>query len=155
MTVFEGFEEIVQEDYPLGEMTTFGVGGRCAYLLRPRTEDELHQVLERCDAKGLDVRAIGRGSNILVRDEGVSGAVVQLDAKGFGQVAITEDLLRAGAATDVRAAPRHKTGFLARVFGIETVAETADAISRAEKTTVAAPTKPPKRKKKKIRRRRR
>ena len=102
MTVFEGFEEIVQEDYPLGEMTTFGVGGRCAYLLRPRTEDELHQVLERCDAKGLDVRAIGRGSNILVRDEGVPGAVVQLDAKGFGQVAITEDLLRAGAAVRLR-----------------------------------------------------
>jgi len=102
MTVFEDFEEIVREDFPLGEMTTFGVGGTCEYLLRPRTEDELHAVLERCDAEGLEVRAIGRGSNVLIRDEGVPGAVVQLDAKGFGDIAITEDLLRAGAAVRLR-----------------------------------------------------
>jgi sporulation protein YlmC with PRC-barrel domain len=68
----------------------------------------------------------------------------------FGQDAI---LLRAGASSDVRAAPRHKNGFLARVFGIETVAETADAISRAEKTAVPAPAQITRRKKKKTRRR--
>jgi len=102
MTVFKGFDEIVQADYPLGEMTTFGVGGRAEYFVRPRTEDELHGVIERCEAEGLDVRAIGRGSNILVKDEGVPGAVVQLDAKGFGDVAISEDLVRAGAAAPLR-----------------------------------------------------
>jgi uncharacterized protein YrrD len=81
------------------------------------------------------------------------GRMVKIEPRHavFGQDAI---LLRAGAASAVRAAPRHKTGFLARVFGIETVAETADAISRAEKTTVASPSAP-KRKNKKIRRRRR
>jgi uncharacterized protein YrrD len=51
----------------------------------------------------------------------------------FGQDTI---LLRVGAATQVRTAPRHKPGFLARVFGKETVQETAGAISRAEKTSV-------------------
>jgi uncharacterized protein YrrD len=86
------------------------------------------------------------------------GRMVSIDPRHavFGQDAI---LLRAGASSAVRAAPRHKTGFLARVFGIEAVAETADAISRAEKTTVATPatsrSDAPKRKKKKIRRRRR
>jgi len=102
MTAFKGFEEIVQEDYPLGGMTTFGVGGRCEYFIRPRSEDELRRVLERCDAEGLDVRAIGRGSNVLVKDEGVPGAVVQLDPKGFGDISVTEDLLRAGAAARLR-----------------------------------------------------
>ncbi len=102
MTVFKDFDEIVQPDFALGAMTTFGVGGTCEYLLRPRTEEELRGVLQRCDAEGLEVRAIGRGSNILVRDEGVPGAVVQLDAKGFGDISITEDLLRAGAAARLR-----------------------------------------------------
>ncbi|MFO8014588.1 MAG: UDP-N-acetylmuramate dehydrogenase [Phycisphaerae bacterium] len=102
MTVFKEFDEIVQTDFPLGEMTTFGVGGTCEYLVRPRTEEELRGVLQRCDAEGLEVRAIGRGSNILVRDEGVPGAVVQLDPKGFGDISITEDLLRAGAAVRLR-----------------------------------------------------
>jgi len=102
MTVFKEFDDIVQADFPLGAMTTFGVGGTCEYLLRPRSEEELQGVLERCDAEGLDVRAIGRGSNILVRDEGVPGAVVQLDDKSFGDIAITEDLLRAGAGARLR-----------------------------------------------------
>jgi len=102
MTRFKGFEEIVHEDYPLGEMTTFGVGGRCEYFIQPRTEDELRKVLEQCDGKGLGVRAIGRGSNILVMDEGVPGAVVQLDPKGFGGVSICEDLVQAGAGARIR-----------------------------------------------------
>ena len=80
------------------------------------------------------------------------GRMVKIEPRHavFGQDAI---LLRAGASKEVRAAPRHKTGFLARVFGIETVTETADAISRAEKTTMAS--SPPPKRKKKIRRRRR
>jgi uncharacterized protein YrrD len=93
----------------------------------------------------------------LVVEIGLSeGRLVSIDPRHavFGQDAI---LLRAGASSDVREAPRHKTGFLARVFGIEAVAETADAISRAEKsTTTVAPAKPPnKRKKKKVLRRKR
>jgi UDP-N-acetylmuramate dehydrogenase len=41
---------------------------------------------------------VGRGSNILVRDEGVKGAVIQLDEESFGRIAFEEDLCRAGAA---------------------------------------------------------
>jgi sporulation protein YlmC with PRC-barrel domain len=79
--------------------------------------------------------------------------VVKIDPRHavFGQDAI---LLRVGAASQIRPAPRHKTGFLARVFGIETVQETAGAISRAEKTTVPAERKPPAKPKKGKRRKR-
>jgi UDP-N-acetylmuramate dehydrogenase len=98
MTVFKGLEGIVQADYPLGKATTFGVGGPAQYFVRPRTEAELREVLVRAQAAGVEVRAMGRGSNLLVRDEGVRGAVVQLDAEVFGKIAVEEDLLRAGAA---------------------------------------------------------
>ena len=102
MTLFKGLEEIVQENVPLGPLTTFGVGGPVEYFIRPRTEAELRDVVGRCADKGLALRAIGRGSNILVRDEGVPGAVVQLDPKAFGQITIEEDLLRAGAAAPLQ-----------------------------------------------------
>jgi UDP-N-acetylmuramate dehydrogenase len=98
MSVFKGLDAIVQPDFPLGAATTFGIGGKAAYFVRPRTEDELHEVLARCEKAGIEVRAMGRGSNLLVCDEGVRGAVVQLDAEGFGRIAVEEDLLRAGAA---------------------------------------------------------
>jgi len=110
MTIFKGLEEIVQKDQPLGPLTTFGIGGPADYLVRPRTEEELRDVLERCEKAHLEVRTIGRGSNVLVRDQGVKGVVVQLDPQAFGQMTIEEDLVRAGAAAPlqevVRAAAR-------------------------------------------------
>ena len=98
MTLWKGLKEIVQRDFALGAMTTFGVGGQAEYFLRPRSDEELGEVLRRCAEKGMEVRAIGRGSNTLVRDEGVGGAVVQLAPEAFGGIAIKEDLLCAGAA---------------------------------------------------------
>ncbi len=102
MAIFKGLDDIVTRDAPLGRMTTFGVGGHAEYLVRPRTEDELHEVLHRCDAEGVPVRALGRGSNLLVRDEGVSGAVVQLVGKAFSRIDVEGDLVRAGAAAPIR-----------------------------------------------------
>ena len=68
MNIFQGLEPIIQRDFPLGEMTTFGVGGSAEYFARPRSENELHDLLARCEKHGLEVRTIGRGSNILILD---------------------------------------------------------------------------------------
>lgn len=122
MTLFKGLEKIVQTNYPLGLNTTFGIGGSCEYLVRPRSEDELREVLRRCDDDQVAVRALGMGSNLLVRDEGVPGAVVQLDPAAFGQITIEGDLLRAGAATPlpkvVAAAARAKLSGIECLVGI-------------------------------------
>jgi len=122
MTTFKGLEDIVRKDFPLGSMTTFGVGGKARYFVRPRTEDELRETVERCAKKGLSIYAIGRGSNVLVRDEGVKGAVIQLDPKGFGRIGVEEDLLRAGAAAPlskvVAEAARHSLSGIECLVGI-------------------------------------
>lgn len=72
MKIFKGLEEVVEKVFPLGEMTTFGVGGSAEYFIRPRSEEALADVLARCNKAGIEVRAVGRGSNLLVKDEGVS-----------------------------------------------------------------------------------
>ena len=122
MTIFKGLETIVQKDFPLGPMTTFGVGGKARYFVRPRTEDQLRETIERCGKKKLDIHAIGRGSNVLVRDEGVKGAVIQLDPKAFGRITIEEDLLRAGAAAPlpkvVAEAARHSLSGVECLVGV-------------------------------------
>ena len=122
MTIFKGLEDIVQKDFPLGPMTTFGVGGKARYFVRPRTEDQLRETIERCGKKKLDIHAIGRGSNVLVRDEGVKGAVIQLDPKAFGRITIEEDLLRVGAAAPlpkvVAEAARHSLSGVECLVGI-------------------------------------
>jgi len=122
MATFEGLDEVVDRDYPLGSKTTFGVGGTCKYFARPRTEDELAEVLGQAEKAKLQVRVFGWGSNILVRDEGVPGVVVQPDLKGFGQVEVEDDLLRAGAAARlpkvVEAAARNRLSGIECLVGI-------------------------------------
>jgi UDP-N-acetylmuramate dehydrogenase len=98
MKRFQGFEEIVTANQLLAPLTTFKLGGPAEYLVRPHTEEELKGVLLRCAEEEVPVFVLGAGSNVLVPDEGVKGAVIQLEATGFGALAIEENLVRVGAA---------------------------------------------------------
>jgi UDP-N-acetylmuramate dehydrogenase len=83
---------------PLAPGTWFRVGGPAELLFQPGDADDLAGLLAALPAD-VPVAVIGVGSNLLVRDGGVSGIVVRLSAKGFGQVSAEPGLrIRAGAA---------------------------------------------------------
>jgi UDP-N-acetylmuramate dehydrogenase len=67
--------EIIEANAPIE--TWFGVGGGADTLARPRTEDELVDVLRMF--AGQKVRVLGEGANLLVHDDGVDGLVVSLE----------------------------------------------------------------------------
>ena len=69
----------IEEGIPLARMTTVGIGGPARALARPRTLAELEEVLAWAGERGLDVRPIGLGSNLLAADAGVDALVVRLD----------------------------------------------------------------------------
>jgi UDP-N-acetylmuramate dehydrogenase len=73
------------------------IGGPAQFLVRPRNPDELLEVVRYCHDEQIPVRVLGGGSNVLVRDEGVSGAVIQLIGEAFGQVSIDGTTVQAGA----------------------------------------------------------
>lgn len=60
----------------LGPRTTLGVGGPAAYLIEPRSRDELMLAVRELGAAGLPFRLLGHGSNLLVADEGVPDVVI-------------------------------------------------------------------------------
>jgi len=117
MNVFKGFEEIVERDKPLAPMTTFKIGGPAEYFLEPHSEEELKAVAERCAEAELPMRVLGNGSNILVPDEGVKGAVIRLDAKQFSGFSNEEELARAGASLSLSKLVRGAAE--ARLSGLE------------------------------------
>ena len=83
---------------PLAAGTWFRVGGPAELLFQPADQDDLAAVLAALPT-AIPVTIIGVGSNILVRDGGVSGLVVRLSARGFGRVEKEpNDRIRAGAA---------------------------------------------------------
>ncbi|MFM7867912.1 MAG: FAD-binding protein, partial [Planctomycetaceae bacterium] len=67
----EEFGEILQHEAPLAPLTWLRVGGPAQYLLTPRSESELLEVLHTCRSQSLPVHILGSGSNLLVRDAGV------------------------------------------------------------------------------------
>ncbi len=71
----------------LSPLTTLRVGGP-ADVCSPRTTDELRLVLEWCAETATPWRALGRGSNLLVSDDGVPGVVIHtrsMNSLRFGE----------------------------------------------------------------------
>jgi UDP-N-acetylmuramate dehydrogenase len=101
MKLFAGLEEIVEEDVPLAPRTSFQIGGPARYLLSPRSVQELQQVVCRCRENDLAMYVLGKGSNLLVDDAGVKGAVIHLGQGEFAEVTMTETGVRAGAGADM------------------------------------------------------
>ncbi len=99
--IFSGLEEIVKKDYSLGENTWFGLGGRAEYFICPRTVDQLADVVKRCGENNVPIRILGFGSNLLIRDQGVKGAVVKLDSEEFSKIECNGLVLNAGAGADL------------------------------------------------------
>ncbi len=65
-------------DEPLAPMTTYKVGGTAALFVRARTVDDLLTVAAARRASELPVLVVGRGSNLLVADEGFAGIGVSI-----------------------------------------------------------------------------
>jgi UDP-N-acetylmuramate dehydrogenase len=88
---------------PLAELTWFRVGGPAQILFMPEDEDDLAYMLAHLPTE-IPVTVMGLGSNLIVRDGGVPGVVIRL-GRGFGEIAIEDVRVRAGAALpDVKVA---------------------------------------------------
>ena len=61
--------------------TTFKCGGNASLYIAPNSTDELVKVLEVLRSENYPYMVIGNGSNLLVKDEGYDGAIVEVDKK--------------------------------------------------------------------------
>ena len=102
--VFEKIEGITgvaaRENELLSLHTTFGVGGPCDLMVWVSTEEALKEVLAAAQAGGLPTFVLGRGSNLLVRDGGISGIVLRLVEELAG-IDVTGLGIRAGGGASL------------------------------------------------------
>ena len=80
----------------LAGLTWFRVGGPAQLLFMPEDEADLSYFLKNLPAD-IAVSILGLGSNLIVRDGGVPGAVIRL-GRGFGEIAVEGRNVRVGAA---------------------------------------------------------
>ena len=66
----------IKENILLAPFTTLGIGGRARYFAEAKAMDEMVQALRFAGEKRLPVHIMGRGSNVLVSDDGFDGLVL-------------------------------------------------------------------------------
>lgn len=76
-------ETKLRREEPLGSKTTIRIGGAARVYAEPAGIPDLQALLRTAAAQGIRVHLLGRGSNLIVPDEGVEGLVISLASPGW------------------------------------------------------------------------
>ncbi len=107
---------------PMARHSTLRVGGPAQYWIEPSTFEAFSEAVIFCKARGIPVRIVGRGSNLLVRDGGIRGAVIHPTGGAFSEVTADGMTITAGAGARFKklasVAREHKIGGFEWMEGI-------------------------------------
>ena len=101
--------------------TSFKIGGEADIMLYPENEEQLLSLLSLAKAEGIPTFILGKGSNLLVSDKGIEGAVISTTSmQNITLISDTEIKAEAGAslAALCRFARDNSLGGLEFAFGI-------------------------------------
>ncbi len=101
----------VKAGEPMSRHTTLGVGGPAGLFVSVDNTEGLGELLARCNDEGVDFFILGGGSNLLVRDGGMDGVVIDMK-KGWKEISISADrdgevVVAAGAGLWLQAVCRY------------------------------------------------
>jgi UDP-N-acetylmuramate dehydrogenase len=65
-------------DEPMCNHTSWKIGGKADCFVVPKTVDDIAAVLVFCNTENIPLTIIGRGTNLLVSDDGIAGIVMQI-----------------------------------------------------------------------------
>ncbi|WML43616.1 UDP-N-acetylmuramate dehydrogenase [Neobacillus sp. PS3-40] len=85
----------VKENESLAQYTTMKIGGPADLFIEPTSVENLQKAINVLRKYKLNWQAIGRGSNLLISDKGIEGAVVRLGT-GLDQLQIEETEITVG-----------------------------------------------------------
>lgn len=79
-----------RQNEPMSKHTSFKIGGNADAYIKINNLSKLSAILKECKDSNVDYMIIGNGSNILVSDEGIRGAVIRLDGD-FRKITLVDD----------------------------------------------------------------
>ena len=89
-----------ETNVPMSRHTTFKIGGNADAVIRPHSSDELVSVLKKAREYEVPCFIMGNGSNILVSDDGIEGAVI--DMQGISGISVSNGEIVCGAGDSLR-----------------------------------------------------
>ncbi|MCP1184195.1 UDP-N-acetylmuramate dehydrogenase [Paenibacillus sp. 1781tsa1] len=91
--------EKVKFNEPLKNHTFIKIGGKADILIHPTTIDEITKIVEIANIHQLPLTVIGKGSNVIIKDEGIRGVTISLSH--FDQIKVNEDSMIAQSGVDI------------------------------------------------------
>ena len=90
-----GSENVLQNE-PMSKHTTFRIGGNADVFVTPNTTESLESIISYVTNNNILDYIIGNGSNLLVKDNGFRGVIIQLYKK-FANIAVNDNVITAQA----------------------------------------------------------
>lgn len=87
-------------DEPMNRHTTFKIGGKADLFIKAHTVKELKTIINLAKAFNTPYFIIGKGSNLLVSDNGIEGMVISID--GLDDVMFDGETMICGAGASLR-----------------------------------------------------
>lgn len=87
-------KEDIKIDEPMKKHISFRVGGPADILVKPRTEDQIKDVITLLKKEEVPYLVIGNGSNLLIKDGGIRGVVVEI-SDNFNKFEIDGNIVNA------------------------------------------------------------
>ncbi|MCX8057447.1 MAG: UDP-N-acetylmuramate dehydrogenase [Ignavibacteria bacterium] len=94
--VKEFFKGNISISEPLSKFTTFRIGGPADYYLEPKDREDLLKLIKYLKEINYPYIVIGNGSNVLISDEGIRGAAINLEF-GFTKIEVKKNHVYAEA----------------------------------------------------------
>lgn len=118
LLVSRGFDGEVFAHEPMAKHTSYRIGGPARYFVRVDSLGALTGLIGCCTSEGVPWMVVGRGTNLLVSDEGFDGVIVTL-GRDFKMHTIDEDagIIVAGAAVPLSSVVQD--AFRASLAGLE------------------------------------
>ena len=76
---------IIQENVPMSKHTSFKVGGPAKYFIKAESVTDIKEAILFAKANALPTFILGKGTNLLVSDNGFNGVIIQL-GKFFSEI---------------------------------------------------------------------
>lgn len=110
-------EDNVKIDEDMKKHTTFKAGGKAAFLVTPDSEEKVKELIRFFKENEIANYIIGNGSNLLVRDEGFDGVILEIGSK-LSEVVVNENKItaQAGALLSKTANQAYKSGLSGMEF---------------------------------------
>jgi UDP-N-acetylenolpyruvoylglucosamine reductase len=93
----------LKADEPLANKTTIGVGGLARWYAEPANSEDLRSLVEACNLFNISRAMMGRGSNLIVPDDGFGGLVIRLRGNFWKEISSrSENSLVVGAGAKLK-----------------------------------------------------